>query len=329
MTGRVTVQYPPSTSLSPASPSPALLEGGDHNVTCLASANPPAQVVWVRLGTGEEVGHGAMLVLRIVTRQQAGAYSCTATSEPLTVDLRVQYAARVVAVRPGGALRGQLGGQVELECEGEGSPAPALSWQQTSARGVASRGQGSRLSLSDLQYEDQGEYSCLAENSLGQERSPPVSLEVEGPPRVALGGNGGVQILEGGDAVLEVEWCAAPFPRQVWLLTGGGGEELSLAAGTSHGQYRAEVARPAHLSNCYVSALHILGADSLATRQLRLRLENEHGTEEHVAQLVVGAQWRREGVVGGLVGAVTWRPWGWRPRLGRCRYICIEHFKHK
>ena len=57
------------------------------------------------------------------------------------------------------------------------------------------------------------------------------------------------------------------------------------------------MARPAHLSNCYVSALHILGADSLATRQLRLRLENEHGTEEHVAQLVVGAQWRRVGAV--------------------------------
>ena len=169
-----------------------------------------------------------MLVLRSVTRQQAGAYSCTATSEPLTVDLRVQYAARVVAVRPGGALRGQLGGQVELECEGEGSPAPALSWQQTSARGVASRGQGSRLSLSDLQYEDQGEYSCLAENSLGQERSPPVSLEVE------LRGNGGVQILEGGDAVLEVEWCAAPFPRQVWLLTGGGGDLGGAEPGGGH-----------------------------------------------------------------------------------------------
>ena len=48
-------------------------------------------------------------------------------------------AASVVSVRPGGSLTGQYGGEVELHCEGAGSPSPNLSWQQTSARGVAGR----------------------------------------------------------------------------------------------------------------------------------------------------------------------------------------------
>ena len=48
-------------------------------------------------------------------------------------------AASVVSVRPGGSLTGQYGGEVELQCEGTGSPTPSMSWQQTSARGVAGR----------------------------------------------------------------------------------------------------------------------------------------------------------------------------------------------
>ena len=102
--------------------------------------------------------------------------------------------------------------------------------------------------------------------------------------------------MEGGDAVLQVQWCAAPFPKQVssgitsviirvslnhypqslyschpiplvttscvatlpptcppaellhhqvWLLATGQGEQVELAAGLSHGKYRADKARSA------------------------------------------------------------------------------------
>ena len=89
---------------------------------------------------------------------------------------------------------------------------------------------------------------------------------------------------------------------QVWLLEGRGGEELRLAAGLTHGKYRAATAKPSDLSNCYISALHILQADAMDSREYKLRLENEHGAEEHIAQLTVGGlQWRRETVIGSLV----------------------------
>ena len=39
------VSVPPVTSFSPAEASPTVLEGGSYNVTCLVSANPPAQVL--------------------------------------------------------------------------------------------------------------------------------------------------------------------------------------------------------------------------------------------------------------------------------------------
>ena len=92
-----------------------------------------------------------------------------------------------------------------------------------------------------------------------------------------------------------------PF-SQVWLLEGRGGEELRLAAGLTHGKYRAATAKPSDLSNCYISALHILQADAMDSREYKLRLENEHGAEEHIAQLTVGGlQWRKETVIGSLV----------------------------
>jgi hypothetical protein len=59
---------------------------------------------------------------------------------------------------------------------------------------------------------------------------------------------------------------------------------VRLAAGLSHDKYRAEPARPGDLPNCYISALHIDGADRLDSREYRLRLENEHGAEEHIAR---------------------------------------------
>ena len=44
-TNMKSVSVPPVTSFSPAEASPTVLEGGSYNVTCLVSANPPAQVL--------------------------------------------------------------------------------------------------------------------------------------------------------------------------------------------------------------------------------------------------------------------------------------------
>ena len=48
--------------------------------------------------------------------------------------------------------------------------------------------------------------------------------------------------------------------------------------------------------------LLILQADAMDSREYKLRLENEHGAEEHIAQLTVGGlQWKKETLIGSLV----------------------------
>lgn len=65
-----------------------------------------------------------------------------------------------------------------------------LRWEQvfTDGRMPAQCGRGQRLILTNVTYEQQGQYICIASNSINgkvrEVKSTPVSLEVVGAPRV-------------------------------------------------------------------------------------------------------------------------------------------------
>ena len=70
-------------------------EGDQVSVSCVAAANPPADIMWYRDGTGEIVSRQQTLTISHITREQAGVYVCQANnsvgqSQPKELDLRVQ-----------------------------------------------------------------------------------------------------------------------------------------------------------------------------------------------------------------------------------------------
>ncbi|KMQ92783.1 kin of irre-like protein 3 protein [Lasius niger] len=83
-------------------------------------------------------------------------------------------------------------------------------------------GTGQRLILTNVTYEQQGQYICLASNKINgnvrEVKSDPVSLQVVGAPRVvkpAITEKFVVVTTEGSPARLEIRLCSDPKPRLV------------------------------------------------------------------------------------------------------------------
>ena len=97
----------------------------------------------------------------------------------------------------------------------------------------------------------------------------------------------------GAEAVLQVEFCANPVSNQSWHLGdmgSGSGNEIILAAGTGHGRFVAETAKPVsngQRDHCYISTLRIQGAHPSDSQMYELLISNAHGIDRHVIHLAV------------------------------------------
>ena len=106
-------------------------------------------------------------------------YRCSASnflgkassSARVTVDSDLPPAPPRLTSRPRGA-RVQEGGIVEVTCVAEGSPYPTITWWNnnrlvTGSRRVTVSSGGQHLRIQDAEVYDQGEYVCVAENTVG------------------------------------------------------------------------------------------------------------------------------------------------------------------
>lgn len=117
---------------------------------------------------------------------------------------------------------------------GMDSLSPSRRTSRTSDHQIE-RGRESRLVLSNITYDYQGEYECQAINIInGQERivaSEPVILEVVGAPQV-LHFSSAIEAHRGDNVALSLVVCADPRPRHVSWEWGS----LRLEAGDSYGK---------------------------------------------------------------------------------------------
>uniref|UniRef100_A0A1B6E7S8 Ig-like domain-containing protein n=1 Tax=Clastoptera arizonana TaxID=38151 RepID=A0A1B6E7S8_9HEMI len=192
----VEILVPPSIRTSPSSGQLTARKGGTITFECKASGNPVPSIVWSRkdnaLPSGDKTIEGFSITLEKIDRHQAGVYQCTASNgvgEPVTVDMQldVLYPPEIEVERSW--VHSGEGYEAQLVCIVHGEPAPNLVWfqdsfllEQTEKRSMESRGNKHTLTVRNVQGADFGNYSCVAENSLGKAKK---YMELSGRPSPA------------------------------------------------------------------------------------------------------------------------------------------------
>ena len=178
-----------------------------------------------------------------------------------------------------------------LTCNAEGNPPPRFQWlQKLPSHEVLVRGHTQQLYIENVTYEDQGEFVCKALNEINGEtraiQSDPIIVEVSGTPQVMrFGVPTDVIVEDGQNAILEARFCADPLPEQLWHL-GHAGNNIILAAGTTHGRFDAKTVRRIK-EDCYISTLTVSAAQPSDTSEYELRLTNAHGSDSYRVRLIV------------------------------------------
>ncbi|XP_072947061.1 igLON family member 5-like isoform X2 [Epargyreus clarus] len=186
----VEVLVPPSVRASPESRHAAARRGGAAVLECRASGNPVPSVTWHKINdSNTRLAEGPQLQLSRLERQHSGRYACTVDNgvgPPLLAEFQLQvlYPPEITVERSW--VHTGEGFRAELLCTVLADPPAEVLWYQNSFPLSAServtmsvRGNNHTLLIANVQPEDFGNYTCVADNSLGRARQ---HVEVSGRP---------------------------------------------------------------------------------------------------------------------------------------------------
>ncbi|XP_072751470.1 kin of IRRE-like protein 3 isoform X1 [Anoplolepis gracilipes] len=313
---RFDVRYAPETRLVGV-PTGQLEEGRDQlEIRCLADANPPASILWRKTkspGVTEVASIGETLMFSPIYRNHAAVYLCEASntegeSSPISVQVSVNYPPMISAVGPDRLTTALLYSGASFECHADAMPPAEYRWAQifTDGRMPLECGTGQRLILTNVTYEQQGQYICLASNKINgnirEVKSDPVSLQVVGAPRVvkpAITEKFVVVTTEGSPARLEIRLCSDPKPR---LVAWEWGSTRLHAGEVLEPRYRALDLEPLASEDCYIAILELTSTVKEDQRLYHVIVENDRGSDRRALMLKVDEPGQIPLVIGAVAG---------------------------
>nr|XP_054503372.1 roundabout homolog 3 [Agelaius phoeniceus] len=192
--------------------------------------HPEPSVSWkkngVRVSDKDErlTIRGGKLMVASTHKSDAGVYVCVATN--VVGERDSEPAELVVFERPAFGKRPQnqvvlVEGTAEFACEVMGDPQPAARWRKEEGEMPLGRWEvlpDNTLRISRLQVEDEGTYTCVADNSVGRSEAS-GTLTVHVPPQLVTGPHDQA-VTPGQSVTFQCQSKGNPPPAVFWQKEG-------------------------------------------------------------------------------------------------------------
>ncbi|KAG5671483.1 hypothetical protein PVAND_001677 [Polypedilum vanderplanki] len=186
------ILVPPAVRAVPDHGIVSARQGGTATLECKASGNPTPRVYWYRKmakHSSMPLSEGSIFVLEHVGRQHSGAYQCKAENgvrEAAYADVNLKVLSPPELSVERVWIHAAEDTDVQLVCKLQSEMSTAVSWYQnsfiidsTDRREMYQEKDRYILRISRFQPSDFGNYSCVADNSLGRTKK---YIEVSGRP---------------------------------------------------------------------------------------------------------------------------------------------------
>ncbi|XP_059086244.1 fasciclin-2-like isoform X2 [Tigriopus californicus] len=201
----------------------------DYKIRCVVRASPTATIDWLKesliISTGNRyVIETDGLLIKDITQEDAGTYTCRAKvlerGSLEERDIKLEVHVPPAWIEQPSDVKGIEQGKADFYCNSAGTPNPVYTWVDWEGRPALSK-EGwtlekdtGHLIAHHLKREDEGEYTCIAENPAGRIEAKAM-LDVVIKPKIqelynktlSVGTNRGSIICKAsGDPLPEIIW---------------------------------------------------------------------------------------------------------------------------
>ncbi|KAI5093073.1 immunoglobulin superfamily member 10 [Silurus meridionalis] len=226
-----------------------LAYGSQLRLNCSATGIPKPQILWRlpskalvdqwhRMGSRIQVLENGTLIISSVSDKDAGDYLCVARSnagDDLQL-MKVSVSMKPAKIETKFFRKKQVpyGKDLKVDCKASGAPVPEISWGLPDGTVVNNALQsdgriGSRskryilfdngtLYLNEIGMDEEGDYTCYAENTLGKDEMHVHITVVSAAPRIRPSALSYAKVKPGRSVRFDCEAIGEPKPKILWML---------------------------------------------------------------------------------------------------------------
>ncbi|XP_067306039.1 immunoglobulin superfamily member 10 [Pseudorasbora parva] len=226
-----------------------VIYGDRLHLHCSAVGNPKPQIIWRlpskalvdqshRMGSRLKVLENGTLVIESVNEKDAGDFLCVARNK-VGDDvqlMRVSVSMKPARIEPNIFSRKQVpyGNDLKVDCMAAGVPMPEIYWGLPDGTLVNSALQADgtegdqfkryilfnngTLYLNKVGSDEEGDYTCYAENKLGKDEMHVHISVVTAVPHILLPKLSYAKVKPGGNVLFDCKAIGEPKPKVLWML---------------------------------------------------------------------------------------------------------------